>query len=130
VVAHHVDALALVSLGSRGLLIAGTALGVGRRAAHSLLGVGDKSIHPPAVDVGYRVGGAMWSAVVQIRRVVVGGHAAAVDRVRHADAGWDPVGSREGPEVAVERAVLLHDDHDVPDLVDSGGGSDRHPEVG
>jgi hypothetical protein len=30
----------------------------------------------------------------------------------------DPVGSRIGPEIGVERAVLLHDDHDVLDLVD------------
>ena len=30
----------------------------------------------------------------------------------------DPIRSPERPEVRVERPVLLHDDHDVPDLVD------------
>jgi hypothetical protein len=37
----------------------------------------------------------------------------------------DPVGSRIRPEVGIERTVLLHDDHDVTDLVDpvSVGGA-------
>ena len=37
---------------------------------------------------------------------------------RHPVLHGDPVGARIGAEVGVERAVLLHDDHDVADLVD------------
>ena len=47
-------------------------------------------------------------------------HAPAVRGIGDAHPGRDPVGARERSEIAVERAVLLHDDHDVPDLVDPG----------
>src|ERR1019366_9907921 len=45
-------------------------------------------------------------------------YAAAVQLVRDAYPGWDPVGARVGAEVAVEGPVLLHDHHDVLDLLD------------
>ena len=47
-------------------------------------------------------------------------------RPRVAGEPRDSVGSRIRPEVGVERAVLLHDDHDVADHVDAvtvGGAS-------
>src|ERR1700727_616692 len=65
------------------------------------------------------------TAAIDQRRVVVRAHAAARAHVhrahgRHAVAARDAVGAREGPEVAVERTVLLHDHDEVLDLVDPG----------
>jgi len=84
----------------------------------------DKPAHRPAGDVGAGVGAEVRAAAIAIVAVVVGfdallilGGGIADDgrAVRHGDA----VGAGVGPEVAVERAVLLHDHDDVLDLVDA-----------
>ena len=118
VVAHHVDAPALRGL--RSLRGARAAVRVRGRAPHALLGLGDEPVHRAPVDISRGVGGPVRTAVVEVGRIVVRGYAASVDGVRDTDAGRYPSGTGIRPEVAVERPVLLHDDHDVPDLVDPG----------
>ena len=49
----------------------------------------------------------------------------AGQRARIAGQPGDSVGARIRAEVGVERAVLLHDDHDVADLVDPPHGNPR-----
>jgi hypothetical protein len=41
----------------------------------------------------------------------------AGDAAGVAGEAWDPIGTRIGAEIGVKRAVFLHDDHDVLDLV-------------
>ena len=87
----------------------------------TLEGLADEAIHLAAVDVADRVRMTMGTAGVDEAGVVVGPHARP-DGVRDAHLGHpvllhgDAVGSREGAEVGVEGAVLLHDDDDVLDL--------------
>ncbi len=50
-------------------------------------------------------------------------------RARVAGQAGDPVGAGIGAEVVIEAAVLLHDDHDVLDLVDAGLGRRRGPSL-
>ncbi len=76
------------------------------------------------VDVPDRVGDAVRSSQVAVLSVVKrldalvrlqvwnAGQAAGV-----AGEAWDPIGTGVGAEIGVERAILLHDDHDVLDLV-------------
>jgi hypothetical protein len=66
-------------------------------------------------------------AAVHQARIVVRLVAAFAARIGHAHgelavAGGDAVGTGIGTEERVERPVLLHDDHDVPDLADAGRG--------
>jgi hypothetical protein len=61
---------------------------------------------------------------VHLTRIVVRPRAGSTARIGHADGEAaalrrDPVGSGEGPEVRVERPVLLHDHHYVADAVDA-----------
>jgi hypothetical protein len=79
---------------------------------------------------------AVRAAPVAVAPVVIGLLAGVAIRIREArhraripDEAGDAVGARVRPEVGVERAVLLHDDHDVADLVDpvAGGISRRVP---
>jgi len=89
------------------------------------LGLHDEAVHPAVVDIGHRISVAVRSAGVAIGRVMK--RALGAGRARTGDAGdrpgvtreaRDAVGARAGTEGGVERAVLLHDDHDVADLVD------------
>jgi hypothetical protein len=116
VVAHDVGRAA----GRTGRIV-GILAGLG-----GVLGLGDETVHLPAIDVRRRVGGTVRAAVVEIGGVVIGPVAAAGRRVGYADGGdavahRNAVGSGKGTEVAVERAVLLHDHDDVLDLVDALG---------
>ena len=83
----------------------------------------DESVHAPAVYVDPRLRLAVRAAAVPVAWIVEGLPADPGPRVRHADGRLavphrDTPRARIGPEVAVERAVLLHDDHHVADLVD------------
>src|SRR4029077_7190937 len=83
---------------------------------------GDETVHLPASDVVPRRGPVVRGSLVQVGTVVERRHGPARMGIGQADGGyavphWDPVGSRVGPEVAVEGPVLLHDYHDMPDLV-------------
>ena len=85
----------------------------------------DEPVHLAAVHVGHRVVLAVRPAAVAVRPVVVGPGAAAA-RVGHAHRGLpvlhgDAVRAGIRAEVGVERAVLLHDDDHVLDLVDPRG---------
>ena len=87
------------------------------------LGLGDETVHLAAGDVAHRVAVAVRTALVAVERVVVGPLADVPPRIGNADRRLarlhrDPVGAGVRAEVGVERAVLLHDDHDVADLVD------------
>ena len=125
VVAHHVEALALRCAR------AWTAGRVHRLAALADLGLADEAVHLAAVYVRGRVDRRMRPAVVCVRGCVVGRDAAAVLGVGQAwHAARVPCQARDavragvGPEVVIERAVLLHDDHDVLDLLDPRISSD------
>ena len=67
----------------------------------------------------------MWSAAVGILRVVIRLDASSTSWVGIA-YGWYSIIGREslrpriGPEITVERAVLLHDDDHVFDFVNAG----------
>src|SRR5215212_6711334 len=116
VVAHDVDPAAvdaarLVRIGTAGL-------------AQDCSRLPDESVHQPVVDVVDGIEVVVGAADIAVARVVVRLDADSGLRVRRADERLapvhrNPVGPRERPEVGVERAVLLHDDHDVLDLVDA-----------
>ena len=94
---------------------AGAAAGALRRT--------DEAVHAAAVHVRLRGVGVVLRSAVHLAGVVVRVLAVAAARIAQAHAelptpGGDPVGAREGAEVRVERAVLLHDHHHVPDPVD------------
>ena len=98
-----------------------------RRAAvpQAAPGLADEAVHLAAVDVPDRVEQLVRAAVVLVPAVVVGPRAHVPDRVRYADGEMsvpprDAVRARVRAEELVERAVLLHHDHDVADLVDPG----------
>ena len=117
VIAHHVGPLR-VSRAERGVEVAA-------RLGFPPLGLHDEPIHLAAVDVPVGVAMPVRSTGVPRRRVVVRVDAVVPLRIGKAgqlpgiprEAG-NPVRSRIRTEVGVERAVLLHDDHHVPDLVD------------
>ncbi len=116
VVAHHVGAATAVA--ARRVVRLGA-------AGHALLLLGDEPVHLAAVDVGLRGREAVGTAEAAVLAVVERADAAAGGGIRHArnrprvpGQARDPVRARVGAEVGVERAVLLHDDHHVPDLVD------------
>ena len=116
VVTHHV--------GSRGWA-AVRVVDPDHAAPRGDLGLSDEPVHLAPVDVGARVLGAVRATAVDERRIVVRAHALARAHVaradgRHAVTAGDPVGAGERAEVAVKRAVLLHDHDEVPDLVDPG----------
>ena len=83
----------------------------------------DEPVHLAAVDV--RDGGTalMHRAAVHQAGIVVRPVAALGARIGHAHRepavpDRNAVGARVGAEERIERPVLLHDDHDMPDLVD------------
>ncbi len=83
----------------------------------------DEAVHRAATDVGDRVGLAVRAAAVHVGPVAIRAGAPA-RRIRHADrrhpvAHRDAVRPGIGPEVGVERPVLLHHDDHVLDLVDA-----------
>ena len=115
VVAHHVDP---APVAHDGVVVARRS-----RSAPARRPATKPSILPPSMScagaaaavraAGVDVGVVERTARAARRRVGIG-DADRRDAVRHRD----PVGARERPEVAVERAVLLHDHDDVLDLVD------------
>src|ERR1700674_175629 len=90
--------------------------------AASLL-LGDEAIHLAGVDVGHGARRSVWTASVDIVSIVIGLHAAAASWIVDANRKIavrpprQPVAARVRAEVFVVRAVLLHDDDDVFDLV-------------
>ena len=89
------------------------------------LGLSDEAVHPAAMEVADIAAVGVRPAVVLVGRVVVRALAAVpagIGQARHlarvAGEPGEPVGAGIRAEVGVERAVLLHDDHDVADLVD------------
>src|SRR5207248_6184147 len=89
-----------------------------------VLGTRDEAVHPPGVDIGYRIVLPVRTAGVQIRGVVEGLLATAGRRIRNANCeaavrvAWNSVRARIRTEVLIERSVLLHDHDHVLDLVD------------
>ncbi len=84
----------------------------------------DEPGHRAAGDVLHRVDVVVRPAVVAVRGVVERPLACADLRIGHADRDLavpprEAVRTRVRAEVGVERAVLLHDHDDVPDLVDA-----------
>ena len=120
VVAHHVRCAA--GQADRRRRVGGAAAPAGL-----VLGGPDEPVHLAAVDVGGRFGHVVAGAAVHQARVVVRLIAAFGARVgcAHGElavADGNAVGTGIGAEERVERPVLLHDDHHVPDLADAGRG--------
>jgi hypothetical protein len=118
VVAHHVG---LLGRGSGAQRVEDVATG----AMDAVEGRVNEPVHRSAVDVGLGGLGAVGSADVDRRRVVVRAHAPSRGRVVDAHGGHavphgDPVRAGIGAEVGVERPVLLHDHDHVLDPVDPG----------
>ena len=93
-------------------------------ARQAAAGLADEPVHPAAGQVPHRVEVLVRAAGVAVGVVVVRLEATARARVRRADresvaVARNPVRAGIRAEVGVERAVLLHHDHDVPDLVDA-----------
>ncbi len=103
-------------------------------ASARLLLDADEAVHPPAVDVGLRGVGVVLPAAVHLVGIVERTRAGVRARVGHA-GGEAPVlhreavGAREGAEVRVEGAVLLHQDDHVPDAVDPVAAADPSEEA-
>ena len=120
VVAHHVRRVAGQAHRRR-------RLGGAAAPAGLVLGGPDETVHLAAVDIGGRFGHVVAGSAVHQARIVVRLVAAFGARVGHAHGelavpGGDAVGTGIGTEERVERPVLLHDDHHVPDLADAGRG--------
>ena len=84
----------------------------------------NEAIHASAVDVCSRSPGCVRTPEIDQVRVVERAEAVSCVRVGDADGRSPPmprdaVGAGKRPEVVVERAVLLHDDDDVLDLLDA-----------
>src|SRR3989440_7147105 len=122
-VAHH--------LGRRSLTLPSGAIGAGGirqvgavRAATQ--GFTDETIQLAAVDIGSHVDLLVRTAGVAVLVVEVRLDALVGQGIGHADRGdtvvpGDAVGAGIGAKVAVEGAVLLHDDNHVLDGVDAAG---------
>ena len=91
-----------------------------------MLRVAQEAVHRAAVDV--LLGGLLRVSQAAVARdlawVMERANASAQLRIGHAHGGMtvahgDPVGARIGAEVGVKRAVLLHHDDHVPDLVNA-----------
>ena len=91
-------------------------------------------VHAPTVDIRRGRLRAVRSAAVHRVAVVVRTPARTV-RIGHArrerpvGLAWDAVGAREGPEVVIERPVLLDDEDQVIEVHDPGIGVDRPERV-
>jgi len=101
-----------------------------------LLCLPDEPVHLAAVEVGDRRGGTVRAALVEVVWIVEGGDAGARMGIGHAGTGRDAVGTGIGAEVGVEASVLLHDHHDVANLVNTHGyrqdgevSASRHAQV-
>src|SRR5439155_24429852 len=123
VVLQHVGAGELPVVRDVGPVVVAHDVALAGDARLGVFGLTLEAVHPAAVDVRHRVSEAMRAADVGGIGIVVGrhtptalgiGHAHRRHSVSHRDAGR----AREGPEVAVERAVLLHDHDYVLDGVD------------
>ena len=82
----------------------------------------DEPVHLAAVDVELRVSLAVRAPLLKLLRRVIRPDASSGDRVGHADrrpavAHRDALGARERPEVVIERAVLLDDEHQVLEVL-------------
>jgi len=89
------------------------------RPAQILVGHGDEAVHLPARYVAQE--GGLVVRVVSVAVMVVDPRlsTASVTRVRQARTSGNAVRAGEGPEIGVERPVLLHDHDDVLDLVNA-----------
>ena len=137
-VASVVDAHHVVAGPSRRAVAGGAVRVVGVAAAvGSSLGLPDEPVHLAsgagrevrAVRVGGGVALAVRPAGVSVGVVEEGAdRRVVVARVRHARRSGqiDSGRARISPEVAIERTVLLHDYHHVPDLVDLGDRDRQH----
>src|SRR5215218_7821953 len=91
--------------------------------ARTRLSDGNKAVHLAAVDVCRTCGGAVQTAAVDQRRIVVRLIATTSAGVRHTNGEltifctWQALGTRVGAKVAIKRTVLLHDHDDVLDLI-------------
>src|SRR5487761_1539423 len=68
----------------------------------------------------------MWTTPIGVMRVVIRAHALSRLWIRVADSKGpvfrrQTVRSWKGPEVAIERAIFLHDNNHVADLMNSRG---------
>src|SRR5581483_1832346 len=84
----------------------------------------DKTVHPSAIDISYSINGAMWVITISVVSIMIGLGAVAVYWIRHADIKLaalprNAINSRERTEITIERAILLHDDYHVLDLVNA-----------
>src|SRR5215212_3450891 len=91
--------------------------------ARTRLSSGNKAVHLAAVDVCRTCGGAVRSAAVDQRRIMVRLIAATSAGVRHTNGeltifcAWQALGTRVGVKVAIKRTILLHAHDDVCNLL-------------
>src|SRR5215217_5542751 len=91
--------------------------------ARTRLSSGNKAVHLAAVDVCRTCGGAVRSAAVDQRRIMVRLIATTSAGVRHTNGeltifcARQALGTRVGAKVAIKRTVFLHDHDDVLDLI-------------
>jgi hypothetical protein len=82
-----------------------------------------EAIHRAAVDVVDGIGFAVWTSAIHVIRIVKWSDArSAVEAWQTGQRNpgiihWDSVCQGEGPEVMIEGPVLLHDDDDVFDFL-------------
>jgi hypothetical protein len=117
VVAHHVGLLGPTHRARRVVWV--------RASPQRLLLLADKAVHLGISDVGHRVGVTVGASAVHVVDIVEGLVTATPRWVGDTNGGHavlhrDAVGAGERPEIAVERAVLLHHDDHMADLVDAG----------
>ncbi len=116
-VAHHVGLLGPTHRARRVVWV--------RASPQRLLLLADKAVHLGISDVGHRVGVTVGASAVHVVDIVEGLVTATPRWVGDTNGGHavlhrDAVGAGERPEIAVERAVLLHHDDHMADLVDAG----------
>src|SRR5229473_2603663 len=86
----------------------------------------NEAIHLASVDVVGSINDTMRSTMVQIVWVIIGLHALVCPGVRHAYSWYtilhgNAIRSRISSKVGVKRAILLHDDHNMLNLLNTTG---------
>ena len=86
-----------------------------------------KSVHLAAVDIRNCVRMSVRTALIAVVAVMIR-FRASDRRIGNAHSGRNPIRTRIRAEIGIERAILLHDDDDVADLMDARRVLRRRPQ--
>ncbi len=93
-------------------------------ASPAFFSLSDEAIHLAVIDVGRGVGCTVWPSVIEVLCVVIWFDALTCFGIIDAHCGdtvlhGDTIRTGIGSEVGIERAILLHNDDDMLDFVNT-----------